>query len=107
MKEYLAKFKDKDIDSIAIVLYIQDGKAGELGKKLKAKDASFLGDGRSWESILSAYFEKNHPTLFQEIEFDPEPMMLTTYFALTKENDALSKTYIEVLESFIEEELPL
>jgi predicted helicase len=107
MKEYLAKFKDKDIDSIAIVLYINDGKAGELSKKLNAKNNTFNKDGRSWADMLSTYFEKNHPELFSEIEFDPEPIMLTTYFALTKENDVLSKKYIEILEQFVEQEIPL
>jgi predicted helicase len=107
MKEYLAKFKDKDIDSIAVVLYINDGKAGELSKKLNEKNTTFAKDGRSWASMLSTYFEKNHPEIFLEIEFDPEPIMLTTYFALTKENEALSKKYIELLENFIEQEIPL
>jgi hypothetical protein len=107
MKEYLAKFKDKDIDSIAVVLYINDGKAGELSKKLNEKDNSFVKDGRSWANLLSIYFEKNHPDLFLELEYDPEPIMLTTYFALTKENEALSKKYIELLENFIEQEIPV
>jgi hypothetical protein len=107
MKDYIAKFKDKDIDSISVVFYFKDGKADLLGKKLKEKNQTFLHDGKSWDIVISEYFQKNFPTIFEKMDTDPEPTMLTTYFELNKENEAVAKSFIEALEDIIEKELIL
>jgi hypothetical protein len=104
MKDYIAKFKDKDIDSISIVFYCCDGKAGQQGNAVASVYPSFKKDGFAWDVLINNYFEINHPDLFSEMETDPEPTMHTTYFEISKANELLSKKYITELEDFVESE---
>ncbi len=104
MKDYLAKFKDKDIESISIVFYFQDGKAAELGKKLSLQNEPFPNQGLMWDKIITQYIKENDSEVFAQMDTDPEPTMHTTYFEISKENEVLAKRYISLIEDLIEQE---
>lgn len=102
MADYVKTFTfDKYVE---VCFYIEDEQILAVGEKMNGIDKNAYMNGYNWEAFFNCYLTKNAPELTEGMHTDPEAGMYVAYYDISKENEAKTERFAQIIISLVENE---
>lgn len=101
-KDYISLFQTED--DIQICFYVDNDKVMSIGEKMEEINEMAYMNGYNWEAFFNYYLMKHAPKILENMDSDPEAGLYAAFFELSEENESLSKEFMKIIISLIENE---
>lgn len=101
-KEYAALLKSEKY--LSVCFYIEHEKPFEIGQKINKLNELAYMNGYNWEALFNYYLPKYHPSVFENMNTDPEAGMYVAYYEPNTDNEARAEKFIEIIEHLVKNE---
>lgn len=101
-KKYTTLLKSER--NLSVCFYIEHEKPFKIGQKINELNELAYMNGYNWEALFNYYLPKYHPTVFKNMNTDPEAGMYVAYYEPNSENETKANEFVQIIESLVENE---